>query len=123
MRRKTKKPTTKKAAPRKTVRRKRRIPPPPAPSLAIDLEQLYKIINKVQIERETCEFIAKALDAPTFENILKNAELPYVSSASKVEKGCIAYVVSPGKERLIEEDTEEIEDFPDEILEDGQIFF
>ncbi len=114
MKRKTRKPQNRRAS-RKTARK-------PKPDIEfIDLDQFYKLANHVQISRESVEFVAKVEDEFMFDNLLKDLELPFTSH---IDKRCIKYTVTAGKERLIEDGNEEIlEEFPDEIAEDGQIFF
>lgn len=76
----------------------------------------------MQIFRESVEFIVKKEDGSMIENLLKDLDLVFKRHDEK--KCCLKYAVSPGPERLIEAEVAvELEDFPDEIAEDGQIFF
>ncbi len=112
MKRKTKKP---RSQVRKAGRRKTKT------SAIISLEEFYKLVNHVQISREEVVFSVSNDDIAMIENLLKDINLPFVKTDKKTYT---KYNVSPGKERLIEDDTDEvIEEFPDEIAEDGQIFF
>ena len=112
---KRKKKTQAKRVARKPTRKKR------AEVLTIDLDQFYKLANQVQVTREDVNFAVELDDASMIDNLLKDLELPFVRTD---KKSYTKYSVSPGKERLIEDDEEEvIDDFPDEIAEDGQIFF
>jgi hypothetical protein len=87
----------------------------------IELEDFYSAINKVQLARDPFAFLIREDDRAVYENILKDLELPYTSKCRPGK--LLEYTVSPGKERPLQSDTEEVEEFPDEIAEDGQVFF
>jgi hypothetical protein len=90
-------------------------------SAVIGIEEFYKIANHIQIDREETSFSVVSDNVYMVENLLKDLELPFVRVD---KKGYSRFMVSPGKERSIEDDDDEfLDEFPDEIAEDGQIFF
>jgi hypothetical protein len=86
----------------------------------VDLDQFYKAVNRVQLSREAFNFSVRESDSVVFENILRDLELPF--SKSQTSPSLFEYTVSPGKERLLQQDTEDGDEYPDEIPEDGQVF-
>ena len=117
-----KKAVKKRASTKKVTRRRRKTAAPDIQQGAvIDLEQFYKAVNRVQLSRETFVFVVKNDDAAVFENILKDLELPFQKKPNG--DALSEYTVSPGKERPLQVDTDDVEEFPDEIAEDGQVFF
>lgn len=111
--------------PQKTrkARRKKIVLPPIQDGIYRDIEQIYKIINKIQITREKGKFAVTQDDSIMIDNILKDLELP--SKKKKIKNKqfgvCYEYTVSPGKEPE-QEEIHSVEDLPDEILENGQVF-
>ena len=121
-----KKKPLKPAGAKKVTRRKRKVASSTEDSgVYLDIDQVYKAINRVQINRDTASFIIKDSDSPIVENILKDLELPFKRKKAKVEglSACYEYTVNPGKEKIRTDHLSDIEEFPDEILEDGQVFF
>jgi hypothetical protein len=112
---------------KKITRRRRKSPKTPnlIKGSVADLDHFYKVINRVQLAREETSFFASIEDSAIYENILNDTELPFKKKPIVLSEigNCYEYVVSPGKERSIDDDTEEPEEFPDELPEDGQIFF
>lgn len=107
---------------RKVTRRKRKSKAPAIENgLILEIEQVYKIINKVQLTREPANFVVRELDAAVAANILRDSRIPHSSKA--VDGSCTQYFIEPPPERQIDKDFEDFEIFPDEIIEDGQIFF
>jgi hypothetical protein len=91
----------------------------------IEIDSLLKIINRVQVSREPATFVVREIDVYVVENILKDAELHYKKQPIRVEgKGiCHQYELEPPPERDRADNFDFDDEFPDEILEDGQIFF
>jgi hypothetical protein len=120
----SKKTQGRKAA-RKVTRRTRKSKAPVIDNgLVVEIDQIYKIINKVQLTRENANFIVRELDCHIVENILKDAEIRYTKEATTESVGkCLRYFIEPAPERKIEKDFEDFDIFPDEIIEDGQVFF
>jgi hypothetical protein len=90
----------------------------------LDMDQVYKIINKVQMLREPAKFIIPTSESVVLENILKDLTLQF--SCNKVVSGCkhcTEYTIIPPIEDPNDRDFTDVEDFPDEIAEDGIIFF
>lgn len=111
---------------KKVTRRRRKTPPPIQNGLVVDVEQVYKIINRIQLTGETADFIVQDMDMYVAENVLKDAGLTFVKTSMKTKGDilCKHFKVDPPKvvERR-KEDFNDFEEFPDEIIEDGQIFF
>lgn len=119
------KPKKAKTSPKKFTRRKKYPTSPIDPGVYLDIELVYKAINRVQTTRESVNFIITDTDTIIVENVLKDVELPFKRKKTKVEgfKSCFKYTVNPGKEAPCIKRLEDIEEFPDEIIEDGQVFF
>jgi hypothetical protein len=117
-----KKVSKKRVSTKKITRRRRKSSAPEIKiGNVIELEQFYKAINRVQLSREQFVFMVHEPDRAVYQNILKDLELPFTV---KTRAGnLIEYTVSPGKERPLQSDTSEVEEFPDEIAEDGQVLF
>ena len=86
-----------------------------------DIDTIYKIANRVQLNREPATFTIKEEDAPVVENIIKDLEFPY--KRKKAKKSLIEYSVQPPPVRDRGEGSEDVEELSDEILEEGQILF
>ena len=84
-----------------------------------DIDIFYKNINKVQVEGETMSFIVKPDDSGVIENILKDLTLEFTK---KAKGSSFVYTVSPSRVKHREVDFNNVENLPDEILEDGQLF-
>lgn len=86
-----------------------------------EIDKLYKIINKVQIDKElTYIFFSDQSNNSVAENILKDAEIKYeiIPSPNKV-----VYKLIPSKEEKINLSIDiDFEFFNDEIPEEGQVF-
>lgn len=112
---------------KKITRRRRKISAPPVnPNIIIGTEQVYQCINRVQLARETIVFKVLQIDSAVIDNILKDLCLPFKKKDIflKKEKQMITeYTVDPPiiTEKILNFD--KIDEFTDEILEDGQLFF
>ena len=117
------KTTTPKKAPkqqRKVTRRKRKTTHPTYDvSEILDFDQVYKVINKIQMMREVCVFSVSEKDAAVIKNIMKDLNLSFQETA---KNNIHIFKVSPAPEQPISEMFDNLEEFPDEIVEDGQIF-
>lgn len=93
-------------------------------SIYTEIDQIFKLINKVQTNRNPVNFIVREQDVPMVDNILRDLDLPHKRKKAKIEgKPCLEYTVSPGKEIPRADHLDDVEELPDEILEDGQVFF
>ncbi len=120
-----KKNTTKesKVGAKKVTRRKRKTSSSPIDSGIHDIDQVYKALNRVQVTREPVIFIIADEDTPVVNNILKDVQLPFKVKAKKSEgKICTEYSVSPGVIVPRTDHLDDIEELPDELIEDGQVF-
>ena len=127
----TKKVAKKKKATKKTGRRrlspqkkalaakKRRMTILKKKSIEIDnREELYTVINQVQMSRQVERIIIYNMDlVATFENILKDAGIEYTREGFD---GAVAYEIEAEERPEIEElDLDMLED---DIVEEGQLF-
>ncbi len=87
----------------------------------IKMDDIYTVINYVQLSRETCKFVADKTDALTMQTLLKDVEMSF---DTKSHENGVQFTVFPPPEREVPE--EQIifadEDFPDEKIEPGQCF-
>lgn len=84
----------------------------------IKMEDIYKIINRVQIDKKKITFVVLPNDDSVVENIVKDAMLEYNKTIMKTQT---VYTVYPN----FNEDHAsqiQIEYLDDEIAEEGQIF-
>lgn len=85
----------------------------------ISMEDIYVILNKVQIGKKKITFASSIDDAPTIENTIRDVELRY----NKIEmKTQVVFTIYPGENDYEEEDIMILEIMDDEIPEIGQIF-
>ena len=110
---------------KKVTRRRRKISSEPIDASCIaDLDQVYRAINRVQMTRENVVFIVNDNETVIVDNILKDLALPFKKTSKKVQKiPCQEYSVDPGEPQPLECDFEDMDEFPDELFEDGQINF
>ena len=104
-------PIKKKVITRKKRRKKR-----------IQMDDIYKIVNKVQTNKKKKSFTAELNDQATIENIIIDAGLTYDKICQKTQT---TFIVHPNMEddTQIDIDSEmEIEYLNDEIIEDGEAF-
>lgn len=89
-----------------------------------DMEQVYQAINKVQLTGESVTFKVKPVDSHTVLNVLRDLGVVYENKNTTYRnKSCVEFLVSPAPQSDRNEHLDDIEELPDEILEDGQIFF
>ncbi len=105
---------------RKVTRRKRKTSHPTfSKETVLDTDQVYRAINKVQLTREVVEFCVKESDSAVIQNIIKDLALPH----ERTDHGeVISFKISPAPETSFEQAFEDLDEFPDEIVEDGQVF-
>jgi len=106
---KTKK-TLKKRKYTKKVKRKRK--------KKMTIDDLYKIINKVQSKRKPITFITELIEASTMENIIKDTIDKY---DKKIMVTQVMFTLYPNPEDNYD-DMLKVEYMDDEIIEEGQIF-
>lgn len=93
---------------------------PYSPTDVIGLEDIYTVINFVQVSRKDCSFLASSRDSVIMENLFLDCEIKF----KKLPNGSsIKYSLTPPPVREIPEEAFIIgEEFEDEIIEDGQCF-
>lgn len=84
----------------------------------VDIEDIYKILNKVQIYEKEMMFSVVSDDSKVAENIIKDLQLEYKKKELKTKT---TFTVSPG-DREVEEEFIDIEFLQDELKENGQLF-
>ena len=86
----------------------------------IEIDDVLRKVHYIQTERKSAKFRVTFDDDPVVNNILRDAELVW---KRVVMDACILYEVDPGEIRIEGEDAlEGLEEFSDEIPEEGQIF-
>jgi len=105
---KSKKKTVKKASKKKLKRKRKK---------KITMDDVYKNLNKVQINRKKITFAMFIDEATVAENIIKDTNLKYNKIVMKTQT---VFTVYPKKDDEL--DILEIDYLEDEIPEEGQIF-
>ena len=82
------------------------------------MEDIYKVINKVQLGSKPITFTVVNLEADTVENVVKDSVVRYHKISMKTQTVFTLY--PENKERNFE--ILEVEQLDDEIVEEGQIF-
>ena len=125
---------------KKITRRRRKVTAEPVdPTIIINIDQVYSAINRVQLTRERVTFKVLRSDSAVIDNILKDLSLIFKKKDSTMKvkntsiegakgaKTCVQniteYHVDPAPVVENELDFDELDEFPDELLEDGQLFF
>ena len=105
-----KKASKKKAARKKTVRAK-----------IIGMEEVYRLINRVQINSKEVTFAMRFDEASVADNVLKDIGLSYTKKELKTK---VVFGISPSPEdrKEVEEFSINLDFLEDEILEEGQLF-
>lgn len=87
---------------------------------SMDLQEVYTIINEVQIKRVEKIISIQIIDVPVLENILRDCALIWKKKESKEN---IEYLLQPALQiEEKEEDYEFDDDYEDELKDDDQIF-
>lgn len=93
---------------------------PYAPTAIIGLEDIYSVINYVQVSRKDCSFVASPKDSSIMENLFADCEIRFQRLLNN--RG-VKYTLTPPPIREISEEAFVIdEEYIDEIIEDGQCF-
>lgn len=111
---KKKKKTTNKKKVKKKVKRKKR-------AKNITIEEIYIVINKVQVSKKEKKFSTSLNNASVVENIINDVQLEYDRIDLKTK---VNFVLFPNEESYDEEEFDifDLDILSDEILEDGQCF-
>ena len=104
-----KKTTKKKAVKKKVVKRKRK--------KKITMDDVYKILNKVQIGKKKIVFAMFVEDSYSAENIIRDLDIRYDKSEMKTQT---VFTLYPSEDDEL--DILDIDYLEDEIPEEGQIF-
>jgi len=102
----------KKKAVKKKVKKRRR-------KKKILMEDIYVILNKVQINKKKVIFITELEDAPTIENKIKDVELRYKKVEMKTQ---VVFTVYPNDTDYEDDYVLRLEILDDEIPDIDQIF-
>ena len=90
-------------------------------SKKLEMEEIFRMLNKVQISGKKTEFSVETENAQIVENVIKDAELPY---ERKLLKTKTTFIVLPPEPK--DDEDEELDfhlDFlEDEITQDGKLF-
>jgi hypothetical protein len=112
---------------KKITRRRRKITGAPIdPTIVLDLDQVYRAINRVQLARETVTFKVLQSESAVIDNILKDLQLPYKKKDIPLKRDSrkiSEYHVDAPPIVEKELDFENMEELPDELLEEGRLFF
>lgn len=84
----------------------------------VGMEDIYKIVNKVQLTRKEATFSVDNCTVDVVENIVKDLKLVYKLNRMKTQS---VFNVKPGEE-TDNYDIIDVEYLDDEIVEDGQCF-
>ena len=110
---KTTKKKIKKVVKKKTVKKRKK-------RKKVFMEDIYSIINKVQLKKKKITFATDLIEAPVIENNIRNVELKYKKIEMKTQ---VVFTLFPDDtEYKDEEDILLLEILDDEIPAIGQIF-
>lgn len=86
----------------------------------VNMEDVYRLINRVQIDKKEVVFSMSNEEACTGLNTIKDAGLDYKMKELKTK---VVFTIYPNLDEPKEEEIGfELEFLKDEILEDGQLF-
>ena len=115
MKKKSIKSTKDKSSKKKTAKKKKY-----KVSKKLSMDDIYKVINRVQLSRKESKFSVEIAEAATIENVIKDLEMPYERIDLKTK---ITFIIFPGPEIEEEEEIDfDMEFFRDEQVEDGKLF-
>ena len=85
------------------------------------IDDVFQIINKVQLDKEEIKFSVCIDDSCVVEHIIKDVELKYNRIDLKTK---VNFILFPNEENYDEEEFDifDLDILSDEILEDGQCF-
>lgn len=86
----------------------------------IQFENIYIIVNFIQSYRKECTFMSLVADSIIIEHILTDASIKFTKVI--VKKGIRYSLEPPPEKEMIDDRFDFIDEFPDEIIEDGQCF-
>jgi hypothetical protein len=109
-----------KKCPVKNSRKKRTVKPTKTGKRIriLDMEHIYKFLNKIQTEKKELSFAVEKEIEITLENIIKDLKMTYTKF--EIDDKTIFKVYPNMEEKDI--DLSAIEELQDEILEEGQLF-
>lgn len=82
------------------------------------IDDVYRLLNKVQIADKEVNFSVSHDIVSTVQNIIKDLQLPVTEI---IKKTYVTFIVSPSQEKK-EETKIDIDFFEDELLEEGFLF-
>lgn len=86
----------------------------------LEMEEIFRMLNKVQISGKKATFSVETGNAQIVENVIKDAELPY---ERKLLKTKTTFIVLPPEPKDEDEELDFHLDFlEDEITQDGKLF-
>ncbi len=111
-----KKKAGKKRRKKKVVRKKKKTR---SRKKKISMEDIYSILNKVQIGKKKIIFASYMVDAPTIENNIKDVDLTYRKVEMKTQ---VVFTVYPNDVQYDDDHMIKLEIMDDEIPDIDQIF-
>lgn len=87
---------------------------------SMDLQEIYIIINEVQIRRIEKILIVQKIDAPVLENILLDCEILWKRKDSNT--GIEYHLTPPVEKATTDEDFDFDEEFDDELTDEDHLF-
>jgi hypothetical protein len=87
----------------------------------MDMDEVLRRINYVQVERKDSEVFVDVLEGAVIQHLLKDAGVEYNKISE--DENVVTFGISPGQ---VEDEgvnaLDSLEELDDEIIEDGQIF-
>jgi len=96
---------------------------PESVSKIVGIEDIYSILNYVQIAREKLSFVANHSESLTIETLIKDTNIPFTKK--ELRKGVRFYLGVPPERGIPDECfsfEDDDDDYLDELLEEGQCF-
>lgn len=78
----------------------------------VSMDDVYRLLNKVQISEKEIKFAVNLAEGSTAENIIKDSGLPYEKKELKTR---FSFVVKPDPEQYFGDDKLDVEIFKDEL--------
>jgi hypothetical protein len=105
----------KKASKKKPVKKKK------TRAKLLELDEVYRLVNRVQVSRKQVRFYLTKEDAQVTQNVLRDVDLEFKMREMKTK---VKFTIFPPEEEVIDEDASEIDVdfFQDEVPERGSIF-
>lgn len=85
----------------------------------VSMDEMYRLINRVQMNKKEVKFALTPEDAIVGENVLSDIGLEYNKQEHKTK---VSFTVYPNEEEEEEELDIDLDFYSDEIPEDGYIF-